>query len=253
MRGADESIGACRHVCPEDPIVGLIETMRAVDGRVLFLDAHIDRVMRSRAYLHLESAPSRQSVTQALGAVCAGISIRDARVRLVIGARGYLHACATPVEPVPEQPDQVRAITVRGAWLPDASWREHKTTDRALWIWGERRAGASRVDAALMCDADGNLGESTRASVCVVVAGRVLTAPCAGLLPGVGRAFVRTVRADLIETMIAPSLWSDAEEIFLVSALRGVRSVTELDGRAVGSGAVGEVAQQVHDAYRALR
>ena len=253
MSDAERGVSAPGPVSPEDPLVGLIETMRAVDGRVLFLGAHIDRVMRSRAHLYLESAPSRDDIMQALEAACAETAIADARVRLVIGPGGYLHACATPVEPVPEQPEQVRAITVRGAWLPDAPWREHKTTDRALWMWGERRAAASRVEAALMCDAHGNLGESTRASVCVVGAGRVLTAPCTGLLPGVGRAFVKTVRADLIETMISPSLWSDAEEIFLVSALRGVRSVCELNGAAVGPGTVGAVARQVHDAYRALR
>jgi len=122
----------------------------------------------------------------------------------------------------------------------------YETTLDVEWA----HAVAPGADIALGTDAEGRLGEASRASVFVVAGGLVQTAPVAGLLPGIGRAVVLELAGGVLEDAAPAERWRRAQEIFVVSALRGVTGVAMIDGVPVGDGAPGPVTRRLAAAYR---
>ncbi len=228
---------------------GLIETMRARGGRIAHRQAHLRRLAASRDALGLRGGPDPALVEDELDAVLAACRVEDALVRLVLGARALVVEAA-PVQPLPADPPAVVAITLAGAWRPDCAAAEHKRTDRAHWRRAEAAASAAGADIALTTDTEGRLGEASRASVFVVADGTLQTAPITGLLPGIGRAVVVELAGAVVEEAASRDRWRGAQEIFSVSAFRGVSAVAAIDGAPVGHGAPGPVTRSLAAAYR---
>jgi len=229
---------------------GLIETMRARRGQIAHRTWHLGRLAASVRALGLEGAPDGDSIGAALDSALAGSASDDALVRLVVGAGAVFGVELAPIEPLPPIPRACTAITVRGGWDPDAVDAEHKRTERGRWDRLERAAAAAGADIALMTDRAGRLGESTRASVFVVADGILRTAPAEGLLPGIGRRAVVQLAVGVLEVAADAAVWRNADEVFVVSALRGVTAVTAIDGEPVADGAAGPITRQVAGEYR---
>jgi para-aminobenzoate synthetase / 4-amino-4-deoxychorismate lyase len=229
---------------------GLIETMRARGGHIAHRAWHLERIAASIRTLGLDRPPDADVIDAELDAALGASLACDALVRLVVGARSAYAVEAAPIEPLPATPRVCTAITVAGGWVPDATDAEHKRTDRGRWDRVERAAAAAGADIALMTDRTGRLGESSRTSVFVVADGRLRTAPVMGLLPGIGRRAVMQIADDVLEDAAEAAVWRHADEVFVVSALRGVAAVTAIDGAAVSDGAAGPVTRRLASQYR---
>jgi branched-chain amino acid aminotransferase len=227
---------------------GLFETMRARDGRVELLAAHLNRLERSRAALGLDAAPGAGEVRAALGQALVHAA-GHRRVRVSVSAGPLLLVEVTPATPPPDAAVTVAARSLRGAWLPGARMAEHKTLSFAAYRWAARRAAEDGAGAALLTDADGRLGEGDAGNLFAVVAGEVLTAPVEGLLPGVSR---QALLGPLGATERAPLEyeWRAAEELFLTNSVSGVTAVTSADGVPIGDGTVGRRTREAHDLLR---
>ena len=57
----------------------------------------------------------------------------------------------------------------------------------------------------------------------------------------------------VVETAVTPKDMANAEEVFVTSTSADVMPVVRVDGRPVGGGQPGPVAQRLHTALRALR
>lgn len=223
---------------------GLFETMRALDGRVELLTAHLDRLDRSRATLGLDAAPGAAEVRAALGEALGGAA-GHRRVRVSVSAGPLLLVEVAPERPPSDAPAALAARSLRGAWSPGARMAEHKTLSFAAYRWAARRAAEDGVGAALLTDADGRLGEGDAGNLFAVVAGAVLTAPVEGLLPGVAR---QALLGPLEATERAPLEleWRAAEELFLTNSVSGVTAVASADGVPIGDGTVGPRTLEAH-------
>lgn len=230
---------------------GLIETMRARDGRIAHRAWHLGRLAASIRTLGLGDAPDAAAIDRSLDAALAGFRAHDALVRLVVGARSVHGVEVAPIDPLPPIPGECTAITVPGGWVPADADAEHKRTDRGHWDRVEGAAAAAGADIALMTDHAGRLGESTRASIFVAAGGTLWTAPVEGLLPGIGRRVVMQLAGAVREDAPPAAIWRRADEVLIVSALRGVTAVTTIDGEPVAGGAVGPLTRRVARAYRA--
>jgi branched-chain amino acid aminotransferase len=241
---------------PDDPLAragdGLIETMRARHGVVFRLDRHLARMAASAAALGLTGLPSAEAVRHEVARAVAAAGGGDLRVRVAVSAAPTIWVEAAAEEPLPVSPPAVAAVTVPGGWQPGLAVAEHKTASRAGWAWADRRAAAAGAGAALLLDDAGRMGEATAAAVFVRTGGRVLTAPVTGLLPGIGREVMLGFIPGVEQRAAGRAEWESAEEVVLVSALRGVVAVTGIDGRPVGTGRPGSMARGQAAAYREL-
>lgn len=236
----------------DDPAVrfgeGVFDSMRAEHGTISLIDRHLERLDRSIAALGLVGMPSLERVRDASLAVAAAVSSDVAKIRATLTPHPTLLVEGTAV--TPQALGMERAITIRGAWIPERWFAEHKTLSFLSWRDCQRRASAAGVDTALLLDSEERLGEATTSNVFCVLEGELFTAPVQGLLPG-------TTRAQIIERehvhQIAPTKaqWRHAQEIFATSAIKRVSAIVEVDGIPVGDGTPGPLTHRIAASFGA--
>ena len=229
---------------------GLFETMRAEGGRVTLLERHLARLRASATTLGLEPMPTDDAMRSAVAGALAAFGPGPARVRLTATPRPTLLVEVTATEPLGDGPAAGRAITVPGAWMPDNRLAEHKSLSYAAHRRSQRAAEAAGADHALLLDRDGRLGEAALASVFCAVARGVVTAPVAGLLPGIARA-VGLAATGAREAVLEEDEWRGAQEVVAVNAVRGAMAIVQIDGAPVGGGRPGRLARDLAAALRA--
>jgi len=203
---------------------GVFEALLVEDGRVVRLQAHLERLGASVRELYGIDLPD--SVTARVNSTAA---VTEGRMRMRIDAVFVGDALEVDVAArafAPRPPVRLRAWSVPGGL------GRHKWTDRRLI---DAMEAASGEELPLLVDADGYALEASRASVFALVAGGVLrTPPDDGrILPGVARARVLEYAREIeLEISTAPLSYDElisAEAVALTSALRQT-PVTALDG-----------------------
>jgi D-alanine transaminase len=160
--------------------------------------------------------------------------------------------------PLPAEDPALLSSGLRCVTAPDIRWARCDIKSVALLanvMLRERAARAAAHETILL--RDGQLTEASSSAVHVVLGG-VLVAPpeTQAILPGTTRAVVEEL-ADAAGMPHATRPVSEAElrnagEIWLSAAVRGLASVTELDGRPVGSGRPGPLWRRLHADFAAL-
>lgn len=223
--------------------LGLIETMLVLDGAVVELEAHLQRLERSTTRLYNSSLPTelraemkRAQLTLQLG--------RAARLRVAVWPASSGLCCSAKAEPtechvlspLSRSGLKLRPATVAGG-LGAHKWRDRSLTEGL----GE---GVAPGEEIVIVDADGEVLETGAGNLFAVFAKRITT-PQADhrLLPGVTRARVlelaRSLRLHAEERPLKLAELSGATEVFVTSAIRGLAPVTECGERGLP---VGEIA-----------
>lgn len=230
----------------DDPAVrygdGVFDSMRAEHGTVPLVDRHLARLARSVSVLGITGAPPTDAIRTAVLAVAAKFPTGVAKIRATVSAHPTLLVEGAAVDP-PTLGAQ-RAITIRGAWLPDRWLAEHKTLSFLGWRVAQRSADGAGVDTALLLDADGRMGEATTANVFCVVDGELMTAPVQGLLPGTTRAQI-IERTTVIERAPTEAEWRRSTEVFMASAISRITALVEVDGVRIGDGTPGPLTRRI--------
>ena len=240
----------------------VFETLRVAGGRPGFLDLHLRRLARSAERVGIALPGGWAELALAAAATQDDGMLRLTCTKGVPGGRpvGFAVAGPLPPETVRGREQGIRVVTLtlgvaadvrRGApWLLGGV----KSTSYAVNMATQRAAQATGADDAIWLSADGEVLEAPTATVVLVLDGRVVTPPAdeVGILPGTTAEAtlalsplpveVRRVRAEELAA---------ADEVMLLSSVRGVAPVVELDGRQLG---VGPVTTQLRAAFeRAVR
>jgi branched-chain amino acid aminotransferase/4-amino-4-deoxychorismate lyase len=227
---------------------GLFETVLALDGALVALDAHLARLTRGCSELGLP-APDLDAV-RALMAQAVEPGPRIA-VRLTVtagsGGRGVdrpaapalrMIATAAPA-PLPEGPARLVTSTVRrNAGSPASRLKTLAYLDNVL---ARREARAAGADEALMLNGAGAAACASVANIFWTKGGRLCTpALDCGVLAGVMRAADLAIAGrqgvEVLEVRSPPRAILEADGVFLTNSLMGVRPVCELDGVRLGEG-----------------
>ena len=230
---------------------GCYEILRTWAGVVGDAEAHLDRMFETAKYLQLRTL-DRQKITEALYKTIAAAGPGEHRIRIILtrgpGPFGAKLKEIGPgsaiviVEDLPEQPVEISLAVVD--WpLPGREQRGHKTLSYIDNIIARELARAADADDAVRLDDDGNVIECATANIFVISDGEVSTPSTDdGALPGIVRARVLTICDKLEITSRVRDLTvrdlRGADELFVTSSLRGVVSVTRLDGVRVTAGPV---------------
>ncbi len=219
---------------------GVFETLLAVEGEPVELEAHLSRLERSLDLLYSEALPPQ-----------AGEALRDAASSLSPSPvppdrpredirLGRLRLTAAPVE------DGLQLDLLAGGVDSENVFPAHGValrTHRLAHGLGEHkwadRAGIDRPapgePGALILDGDEAL-EAGWANLFAVRDGALFTPPLDGrLLPGTTRAAVLEVAPqegiEVNELPLSPAELLSAEETFLTNSIRVIEPAEELDGR----------------------
>ena len=239
----------------------VFETLRLAAGRPAFLDLHLARLQRSaeRLAIPLPSGWEQLARTAATAYGDADGMLRLTCSKGVPGGSpvGFALASAIPAETVRGREHGVRAVTlslgVPADLRANAPWLLGgvKSTSYAVNMATLRAAEAQGAQDAIWVSSDGQVLEAPTSTVAWVTHGVLVTPPAeeVGTLPGttahvalaLGPVPVE-VRRGTVEELRA------ADEVLLLSSVRGVAPVIALDGRALG---VGPVTAAVREAFEA--
>lgn len=260
---------------------GLFETLRAYGGKVMRLDAHLQRLIQSAATLELQMpAAIEADVPAGIGDLRKGVydvleanGLRDARIRLLMTpgevprpgqtsehrAPPTVLVTAAPVQPYPEQ---LYRSGMRVCICPYKQNRldplaGHKTLAYLPRLLAMKDAAERQCHESLWFTTENALAEGSICNVFIVLGGKVLTPPVdTPVLPGVVRASVIEVcRENGIaceEAAININMLMEAPEVFLTGTVLEVMPVTSIEKHMVGDGAVGEITQKIGTLYRTL-
>ncbi len=242
---------------------GCFETMRAYRGRIFRLEAHVNRLAASCQDLGLPM-PNRQMLVRQLTHALVAANIKEAVVRIALIPRSL--APADPsivVQPVPVPAASAYRRGIRLAIVPTRKFpvstidAQAKYSARAGSILAVLDAQLRNADEALWVDAMGYVTESTASNLGIVREDAVMTPPChLGLLAGITRdvlfELAATLRIPIRETPLTRHEVYNAKEAFLLSTLKEVLPVTEVDGRRIGPGKPGPITRRLHQAFHRL-
>jgi D-alanine transaminase len=246
------------------------EVLPAYGGRPFLFDEHTARLERSLREIRMASPHTRAEwasiyaeLVQRNGGgdmylyVQVSRGAEDGRNHAIpAGLVPTVFAMAMPLPPVTPEllRDGMSAVT-----LPELRWARCDIKSTALLgnVLAKTAAADQGAGEAILVE-HGLLREGSSTSV-LVVKGGVVHAPPEGpeILPGTTRALVvRLAAREGIAVRVAPvpvEALSAADEILLTFATRGVLPVTQLDGRAVGTGRPGPVWTKLYAAFEAYK
>ena len=266
--------GAPRVVDPEAPLLraddlgvargeAVFETLRIAAGRPAFLDLHVRRLHRSAERVAIALPAGWEGLAKTAAATYAETTGRaDGMLRLTCSKGvpggspvGFALASPIPATVVRGREQGVRVATftlgVPAALRAEATWLLGgvKSTSYAVNMATQRAAEAQGADDAIWVSSDGEVLEAPTSTVCWVSGGRLATPPAdeIGILPGttldVALSLLESpydVRRGTLDELLA------ADEVLLLSSVRGVAPVVRLDGREMP---VGPVTTQLRDAF----
>lgn len=242
--------------------LGLFETILAVNGRPIFAELHLERLLASCERLGWKPAfpdfPQIMAELIQMNELATG----RARIRLAIsGGSGMVHDLALGA-------DHVIWMTAVPAMEPPLA----ATANLSPWVRNERSALAGLKCASyaenlvalqyaarlgfeetVFLNTAGHLCEAATSNLFLVKNGSVLTPSTeSGCLPGITRSVVIALTAEIgipcEERVLTRDDLFSADELFLTSSIRGVMGVSRFDDRSFPPGPVTRV---LRDAWTA--
>jgi branched-chain amino acid aminotransferase len=255
---------------------GVYETLRTYNGQPFLFERHMGRLRTSADMLALDVPLTDAAIDARFRDTMKAASLGDgpkneAYIRILV-TRGIGEltydpaACPTPsvvviVKPNVDPPAEAFEKGVRVALVPII--RNHPGTVNPLIKSNSLLNNALAMQQALkrggfegvMRNYKGELAECTQSNLFVVKNGAALTPPIdAGLLPGITRAFLFEVGAELgipvREAVLRDPDLLGADEAFLTSTTREVVPIVKVDETVIGSGRPGPVTLALLDGFR---
>jgi branched-chain amino acid aminotransferase len=229
---------------------GFFETLRAEDGRVLFLDEHLKRLRASAQAFRInfpEQVPWEDRLIKLLAA--NGVQWGTAAVKILL-TRGEATGLGLPNTPSPTlviwaRPYFPPSPEECAAGWPVAVFPErrttfiggHKSLNYLFYLAARQYALDQGAREALILEADGLVSEGAATSLIIAQNGRFLTPAAPSALPGItvavlAQALQRQGR-NLEQAPLRLSQVQEADGLWLANSLMGVMPVSSLGGKSV--------------------
>ena len=242
------------------------EYIASYNGRLFFLDAHLERLHRSLNALAFPPI-SMEKIREAVNELFHKAALKRAGVYIQIsrGVAPRNHAFPKPLEPqvvmtirkVKEVDPELRACGAVAITMRDFRWDrcDIKTVQILANALAKQKAVDSGADDAIFVAENNVVREATSANVFIVATGVLVTHPLtANILPGITRAVVldcaREMKLEIAERFYGTEELFGAAEVFLTATTTEVLPIVKIDGKRIGDGRVGSVTKRLADALR---
>lgn len=250
---------------------GVWEGLRLVQGRLISLAAHLDRLYEGAASIALDIGLSREQLTQALRDTLAanrmtdGVHVRlmvtrgvkrtpNQDPRFVIGPPTIVIVAEykTPAARAGERGLRLLTSTFRTS-TPDVFDLRLNSHSRLNLIQALIQAIHAGADEALMLDPRGFVASCNSTNFFIVRSGTLWTSTGAYSFKGITRRTVidawREAGGTARECDFTLAEVYTSDEAFVTGTLGGITPVTFVDGRRIGSGAPGPVTARAAALY----
>ncbi|HJQ56592.1 MAG TPA: aminotransferase class IV [Vineibacter sp.] len=252
---------------------GVWEGLRLVDGRLISLEAHLDRLFEGARSIALDIGLTRDGIKMALQATLDRNGMRDgAHIRLMV-TRGqkstpnqdprFVIGAATVVivaeYKIPNPDAKARGLSLftstfrtSGPDIFDLRLNSHSRLNLIQALIQSINAGA---DEALMLDPRGFVASCNSTNFFIVRGGELWTSTGAYSFKGITQRNVigawRAAGGVANECDFTLAQVYSADEAFATGTLGGVTPVTRVDGRLIGDGQPGTATRKASELYLA--
>ena len=245
------------------------EGLRLYNGRVFKLHEHLARLCRSATALDFTEIPPNEKLISEIKRTLAANQMRDGvHIRLTLtrglkitsGMDPRLNQTGPTLIVLAEHKAPVYARS--GLTLITSKMRRPppQVLDPQIHhanllnsILAKIEANHAGADDALMLDLNGNVAETNATHIFIVRSGDVITSRVVACPEGITRATVLEIcAAEMIAHREADLRIEDvyrAEEVFCTGTMGELAGVTTIDGRSIGTGAVGPMTRLLSDCY----
>jgi branched-chain amino acid aminotransferase len=227
---------------------GFFETLRAEDGRVLFLEEHLERLRASAQAFGInfpDQIPWQERLDKLLAA--NGLQQGTAAVKILL-TRGEASGLGLPPSLAPTLVVWARPYLPPSPEEYEAGWPVavfperrttfiggHKSLNYLFYLAARQYALDQGAREALILEADGLVSEGAATSLIVTRQDRLLTPAAPSALPGVtvaalARGLERQGR-NLERVSLRFSEVQEADGLWLANSLTGVMPVSSLEGK----------------------
>lgn len=249
---------------------GVFEGIRAYNGRVFMLDAHIDRLYRSAQAIALVPPMTKRQMAAAVVRTCAANKLRNGYIRLVVtrgvGELGLNpYNCRNPqviiiadaIQLYPKKLyDTGMAIVTAGTMRnhPEAVNPRIKSLNYLNNVLAKIEAINSGVVECLLLNPQGYIAEASGDNVFVIRGDTLVTPPCwCGALEGITRAVVMQLAPEhglqVNEDVLTRYDVYTADEVFLTGTAAEIISVVNVDRRPIADGKPGPLTRRLAAAF----
>ncbi|MBD8491189.1 aminotransferase class IV family protein [Echinicola sp. CAU 1574] len=236
----------------------VFDFFRTVNYTPLFLEAYLDRFIKSANKAHLNLRYDAKELEVIILQLIKKNNLEQGGIRMVLSggvsdnhfspANGSLYIfCEELLMPSSEKYNNgVNLVTVEYIRpIP-----EIKTTNYALPVflsadWKEKNA------EDVLYHHNGLISESSRSNIFMVKDGLIST-PKSNILMGITRKNILALNDQIIVTDISLEKLVNADEVFMSSTTKRILPITRIDGKPIGKGQVGVYTKELMEDFKAL-
>jgi branched-chain amino acid aminotransferase len=251
---------------------GVFEGIRAYNGRIFRLEAHVDRLYESAKAIALDIPMTKEEMSELLLEACRVNNLRDAYLRPIV-ARGVgdlgldPRKCKAPTVVVlarafgalygDKYEKGLRLCTVSARRnSPNSLSPNIKSLNYLNNILARIEVNAQDCDEGIMLDMNGFVSEATADNIFLLKNGVVITPPTYNSLKGITRQAVIDIARDLgyevVETPITLFDVYNADELFITGTAAEIAPCVVVDGRTIGTGTPGPITKRLIEGFRKL-
>lgn len=242
------------------------EFIASYNGRLCFMEAHLDRLMRSMqglAFPPMDRGDIRSAVLTLFEKAeipRAGLYMQISRG---ISPRNHPFPEAAPVQfvmtirPVEEKPRSMREKGASAITVEDIRWGrcDLKTVQLLPNVLAKQKAVEAGVFDAIFVTPEGVVREATSSNLAVVKNGALITHPLTpNILPGITRMVILDIcqkfGIPVEERFFKTDALYGADEAFLTGTITEVLPIVTVDGKTIGDGSVGPVTRRLYAALQ---
>lgn len=242
--------------------LGLFESMRSYNGKIVYLDEHLQRIKSSAKLIGIGFPSSFQKSKEIIKKTVEINGFKDAYVRLTLwkAEKGTdMLVIAKKYQPYPPQKYKkgFRAA-VSSLRQSDYSFLARiKTTNRLLYQLSLQEAKDKGLDEAIMLNNRGYLTEAARSNIFLIKDKELFTPDLScGCLEGITRRIIfdlaKKSKIRIYEgNFTLKDLWG-ADEAFLTNSLMGVMPLVSVERRLIAKGLSGKTTASFIKKYNSL-
>ncbi|MGE5280227.1 MAG: branched-chain-amino-acid transaminase [Deltaproteobacteria bacterium] len=252
---------------------GVFEGIRAYGCLIFKCREHVERLFKSAHVIALKVPLSREAMTQAIVKTLKANKITDGYIRVVVTrgpgdlgldprncAKPTVFIIADKIRLYPKEMYEkgLKIVTVPTRRnVPEAINPRIKSLNYLNNVLGKIEAINAGVPEAVMLDQSGFVSECTGDNILIVKDGCLKTPPISvGILNGITRAAVLDLAAKAglrpVEEQLTRFDLFTADEMFLTGTAAEIVPVVMMDGRVIGTGAVGPKTLKLTQEFRKL-
>lgn len=250
---------------------GIFETMRAYDGAVFMLEAHMERLFASLEVVKIKPPFSKAALKSAVRSCIRKNALKSAYIRLTItrgegkfgidvsglGRSNAVIAAKELIGPPEEFYERgIKVIVAKSTRQNESSpLARVKSLNFLNYVMARMEAREKGFDEAVILNTKGYVAEGASSNIFIVKGGCLITPSVeSGILPGVTRGVIMDIAAKhkIVVTarrIGAPELLS-ADEIFITNSIQEVVPVVMVGSKKIGSGTPGKTTKLLRTYYR---